>query len=136
MKTYIALLLLLLNGCASVANSSSSNKFVIENKDYKIISVEVDGEDIPVPSGASFSIDGDKIFGNAGCNSYFASFLMDRNGISVQLTGSTRMYCGKRDDNVFENAYLGELSGGFSVSGDENSLILESKKMKVVLEKK
>ncbi len=57
----------------------------------------------------------DKVGGNAGCNTYFASYKIDGNGLTIGVAGATRMLC-RTPQNVMgqEKAYLTALHNAAS----------------------
>lgn len=118
------------NGCAEIPNDT---KVSLNNGAYKIESIKINGDEIKIPKSATFNIDGDRIYGNSGCNSYFASFSIGSDSIIIGTAGVTRMYCASEEDNRFENMYLKNLDGEFKLSGDSKITKLYGKNMQIVL---
>ncbi len=73
----------------------------------------------------NFDVDG-KLTGKAGCNSYFTSYTIDGETISIGLVGATRMACGApegiMDQEVRFFEALGQVSN-YELVGDELSLL-------------
>ena len=90
--------------------------------------VEYGPIDAPVAAGteatATFDADG-KLNGAAGCNSYFATYTLDGESLSVSEVGSTMMAC--MDDNVMqqESAYLAALSSATTLRYTADELIID-----------
>ena len=69
----------------------------------------------------NFSADGKSVNGNAGCNRYNASFVLDGNMLSVNGIGTTRMSCESIDG---ERKFVELLSSTNDIEVDGNMLIL------------
>ena len=129
-KILIFMIVAYFSGCATTPNNT---KISLGNGAYKISEVKIAGKKIKIPQSASFNIEDDRIYGNSGCNDYFAAFSGGVASITIGISGATRMYCANEEDNQFENIYLKNLEGTFNVSGDNETIILQSKNMKMTL---
>ncbi len=133
-KIILAVIMLYgLNGCAEVSNNTT--KINLEDGKYKIKQIVINNDSINIPKSATFNIDGDRIYGNSGCNSYFASFSRGVDNITIGAAGATRMYCANEEDNKFENIYLRYLNGNFMVSGSSKEIKLDGKNIQIILSK-
>ena len=120
-----------LGGCAEIPNNNA--KISLDNGIYDIETIEINGDEIAIPKGVTFNIDGDRIYGNAGCNSYFASFSRGIDSILVDVSGATKMLCANEEDNRFEYLYLQNLNGEFKISGNNKKIKLKNKNMLLIL---
>ncbi len=133
-KLILAIIMLYgLNGCAEV--STNNTKINLGNGKYKIKKIIINNDDVKIPQSATFNIDGDRIYGNSGCNSYFAGFSRGSDSITIGTAGATRMYCPNEEDNNFENTYLKYLNGDFRISGNNKEIKLDGKNMQIILAK-
>lgn len=122
-----------LNGCAEVTDANI--KISLEDGKYEIKKIIINNEMINIPKSLTFNINGDRIYGNSGCNSYFANFSRGVDNIIIGAAGATRMYCANEEDNKFENTYLTHLNGNFVVSGSNKEIILHGKDMQITISK-
>lgn len=141
MKKLILILGFILAGCASnatMATSQNTDSKMIEQKTYKIESITLkdEGDMLEAPQNATMGFEEDRIYGNAGCNNYFASIKWaDDNTLEISQGGSTKMMCADEEANSFEYNYLSNLNGTFSVSSDDNTITLDNDKLSVVITK-
>lgn len=121
-------------GMAFGAGSAEKTDILPQKAEYKIVQIVINGKAIQVPEGAIFGIDNTKIYGNTGCNSYFTDFKrVDSENIEVSTNGgATKMMC-DRDSMAFEDAFLQNLVGKFSVMESSDLVSLKGEKMEVVL---
>lgn len=79
------------------------------------------GNTVPVPEGvaATATFADGKISGSSGCNTYFGSYTVDGEALTISGVGSTMMACGPVA-TALETAFLASLKATetFSVSGD------------------
>ena len=134
MKKFLTFIIMvyIFNGCAQLPDNV---KISLGNGEYKILEVKINGNKMKIPKSAKFHIDGDRIYGNSGCNSYFAGFSRGSDSILVSNAGATKMYCANEEDNHFENNYLKHLDGEFKISGDDKNTKLQNKNMEITLTK-
>lgn len=134
MNKLLLILGLILVGCANIQNTDD---VLIENTSYKIESITLDDESmLKAPQNASIIFENDKIYGNAGCNNYFASLeWIDNETIGISKGGSTKMMCVDESANTFEYDYLLNLNGEFSVSKDGNIIELDGDKINIIIRK-
>ncbi len=118
------------------AVSVESEEILPTKAEYKITEIVVGGKALKAVSGATFGIDGVRIYGNTGCNNYFTDFArVDSQTIEISTNGgSTKMMCDKKA-NEFEHIFLQNLVGKFSVAENGDGLKLSSDKMQVLLQK-
>ncbi len=84
-----------------------------------------------IPEGAdvtlTFGKDG-QLYGNSGCNNYFADYSLENGGLGIGLIGSTKMACANGDLMKLESKYLdkfGQVSAAY-VDGDSLFLLNEN----------
>ena len=73
----------------------------------------------------TFGADG-RVTGSAGCNSYFASYALQADGVRFGLPGATRMFCGEPAglmDQEFRFLSLLEKVAGLRLEGGNLSLM-------------
>lgn len=126
----LIIMIYIFNGCAEIPNNTKIN---LNNGVYKISEIKINGNKIKIAKSATFNIDNDRIYGNSGCNSYFAGFSRGSDSIMIGTAGATRMYCANEEDNQFENIYLKNLDGEFKISGDSKTIKLYNKNMEITL---
>lgn len=126
----LIIMIYIFNGCAEIPNNTKIN---LNNGAYKISEIKINGNKIKIAKSATFNIDNDRIYGNSGCNSYFAGFSRGSDSIMIGTAGATRMYCANEEDNQFENIYLKNLDGEFKISGDSKTIKLYNKNMEITL---
>lgn len=118
------------------AVSVESEELLPNKAEYKILQIVVGGKTLNAVSGATFGVDGVRIYGNTGCNNYFTDF--ERvNSETIEIStngGSTKMMCDKKANN-FEHIFLQNLVGKFSVAESGDGITLTSDKMQVMLQK-
>lgn len=120
--------------CGYVFAMSVSNNPLSDGV-YKITSISVDGNTLEIPQKASLNIKDSRIYGNTGCNNYFANFVQNNNAsVMISTAGSTKMMC-HGDVMKFEDIYLKNLEGMFSTIKDNKNIILENASMKIILTK-
>lgn len=130
----IVVALYALNGCADMATNDT--KISLESGEYKIEKMVINNNEIKIPDNVTLNIDDDRIYGNSGCNSYFAGFSRGVDDITIGVAGATRMYCANEEDNKFENMYLKNLNGDFKISGNNKRIKLDGKNMQLIILKK
>ncbi len=61
-----------------------------------------------------------QVVGSAGCNSYFGSYEVDGDSLTIGALGATEMYCGPEEVMDQEGAYLAALgsASSYSITGD------------------
>ena len=83
----------------------------------------------------AFGGDG-RVTGSAGCNSYFASYALEADGVRFSLPGATRMFCGEPAglmDQEFRFLSLLEKVAGLRLEGGNLRLEEESGQPALVL---
>lgn len=136
MNKLLLILSPILVGCA--ANIQSADDRLIEDASYKIESIVINDEEdvLKAPQNASIIFENDKIHGNAGCNSYFASLeWIDAETINIMQGGSTKKMCADERANNFEYNYLLNLNGEFGVSKDGDIIELDGDKINIIIRK-
>lgn len=110
---------------SSVESSAQSQQITLPQKaQYHILELVESGEIYQAPQGAILGIDGEKIYGNTGCNGYFGDIKRIGGGdVEITIVGSTRMMCDEVA-NKFERVLLSNLTGRFSVSKDGSTITL------------
>lgn len=106
------------------------------NAKYAIASISLNETFLPAPKSASFNIDNERIYGNAGCNNYFTDFAwVDDNIVEIGGGGgATKMMCAE-SENEFERMFLHNLRGKFNVTSAKNSVVLDNGSFSITLEK-
>lgn len=110
---------------SSVESSAKSQQITLPQRvEYNITEIVVGGKALKAVSGATFGIDGVRIYGNTGCNGYFGDIKRIGGGdVEIAIVGSTRMMCDEVA-NKFERVLLSNLAGRFSVSKNGGVIIL------------
>ena len=82
-----------------------------------------------------FNTENNTISGNAGCNSYGGSFIIDGNKITIKKGFSTKMYCSNMN---IENAFFENLKKitTYTIENDTLLLLSDKNKTQIILEKK
>lgn len=127
---YIAACALAFIACADKNGVAFS---AIENKSLVIDKIIVANKTfIPSPSqDASILFSKNNYNGFGGCNSFFGSFNLNGNKITFDGNGgATKMLC-PPEIMIFENTLLSQLMGEFTLSKENNNLILQSKEIKI-----
>lgn len=115
---------------------ASHTRALPNNAKYAISSISLNEILLPAPKNATFNLENDRIYGNAGCNNYFTNFSwVDDNIIEISANGgATRMMC-KENENEFERMFLHNLRGKFNVTSAKNSVVLDNGSFSITLEK-
>ena len=115
---------------------ASHTRALPNNAKYAISSISLNEILLPAPKSATFNIENDRIYGNAGCNNYFTDFVwVDDNIIEIGTNGgATRMMCAE-SENEFERMFLHNLRGKFNVTSAKNSVVLDNGSFSIALEK-
>lgn len=115
---------------------ASHTRALPNNAKYAISSISLNEILLPAPKSATFNLENDRIYGNAGCNNYFTNFSwVDDNIIEISANGgATRMMC-KENENEFERMFLHNLRGKFNVTSAKNSVVLDNGSFSITLEK-
>jgi heat shock protein HslJ len=94
---------------------------VLENTNWNLVSYQSGGKIANLSSGIKTTVRfaGEKLSGNAACNSYFASFSTEGPGISISEMSATEKMC---DHMEAETAYLGLLSKAQTYSAIKGKL--------------
>ena len=77
--------------------------------------------------------EGGQVTGSAGCNSYFASYEVDGNSLSVGMIGASAMYCDPEARMTQEGNYLTALQSASSFAIADEELTIENADGEVVL---
>jgi len=90
----------------NAADSNQKTDCDLKNTRWKL--VELNGEEVTVPEGASdihmtLSLEENKVNGFAGCNTFFGTYETKDNSLSFSKVGATRMACPQLD---LEGAFL------------------------------
>lgn len=117
----ISLLGVFMAGCADAPLADFGlkriDKIIVDNKTYN------------APDKATLGFEDDRIYGNAGCNAYFAGVSSNDGKIEIDAAGSTKMACHEESVNEFEYKFLTNLNGAFELK--DNALI--GKKLTIFL---
>lgn len=134
MKKYLYMM-----ACALAFIACAGNNGVafgdIENKSLIIDKIIVSGKTF-MPSSlqddrASVSFSKADYNGFAGCNSFFGSFSLNGNKITFAGNGgATKMLC-PSEVMAFEDTLLSHLRGEFTLSKENDKLILQSKEIQI-----
>ncbi|RDU64679.1 META domain-containing protein [Helicobacter sp. MIT 14-3879] len=139
MKKILKIILLLAIGIFVVGCAGSGNiSNIVESKLYKIKYISQNGETIIAPLNenvATLGFENDRIYGNAGCNRYFAGISWrDSNSIDISQAGSTKMMCSDDEANNFEYKYLKNLDGNFIITNNGNEILLSKENFIIALD--
>jgi heat shock protein HslJ len=102
---------------------------VLEGTRWTLVSyLNSQGETVYVLPGTEITAEfsADRIAGIAGCNNYFASYQIEKSGISFGPVGATEMWCAEPEEiMVQEHDYLTalEAAGAYLVEGDTLALM-------------
>lgn len=97
--------------------------FVVENKTFK--------SNLAI---LGFDKKDKRVYGKAGCNSFFCSYEDKDNKISLdENIGATKMMCDP-EAMEFEDNFLQNFKGIFEITKDNNVIVLDNGKMKIYLE--
>lgn len=134
-KIYLLGVAALIFSACSVATLSINE---LQNKEFTITHFETNGKTYTLPKNAQANISFDnkdkRVFGVAACNRFFGTYTEDGNTIKIDNNlASTKMLCDNESMN-FEDNFLRNFSGEFKIQSNGNeSIILDSKKMKIYL---
>lgn len=130
-KIKIFLLVLIFGGC-SVAGLKVTD---LENREFKIFHVVIDNKILKFDSAKiGFDKKEKRVYGKAGCNSFFASYEDKGDRISIdENIGATKMICDP-EAMEFEDNFLQNFNGVFEIITDKNVVVLNNGKMKIYLE--
>ncbi|MDE6886018.1 MAG: META domain-containing protein [Helicobacteraceae bacterium] len=127
----LLVLAIFMAGCG--ANAMIAKK--VESKVYKINYIVLDNEELKAPESATLGFKNDRIYGNAGCNRYFAGIKwLDDKTLEISNAGSTKMLCHDEEANSFEYQYLLNLGDKFNIVYDEQTITLINDKISIVLD--
>ena len=130
-KITIFLFVLIFAGC-SVPGPKVSD---MEDKEFKISHFVVENETFKSDSAiVGFDKKDKRVYGKAGCNSFFGSYEDKGNKISLdENMGATKMMCDP-EAMKFEDNFLRNFQGVFEIIKDNNVIVLDNGKMKIYLE--
>ncbi len=127
-------------GCASTSvNSKSTSKIsneFMQNQLFEINKIVVNGKTFD-PKNAeenpNISFENNKFYGYAGCNRFFGSYQSNENTLEIQgdRVASTQMLCHPLEVMEFENAFLSNFKGSFTISNKNGKLILNNGEMEI-----
>ena len=142
MQRLIALILVLAVGAcgASDETTGSPEPIRLDGSQWAVTEYRAEGGDLAgVMKGAeltmAFGADG-RVTGSAGCNSYFASYALEADGVRFGLPGATRMFCGEPAglmDQEFRFLSLLEKVVSLRLEGGNLSLLEDSGQPALVL---
>lgn len=142
-KTFIFTLLffssLFLKGCFVLrifdfGPSVDLSKYSWEIKSFKLGEVTYLAKDYGVIPTMRFDVDELKMYGNTGCNAFFASYeWLNNSVIEMRGSGMTRKMCTK-EAGVFEQKLMEEFDGDFEVKEEEKKLVLIRDNLIIYLE--
>jgi heat shock protein HslJ len=121
-KTYLVILVLvtILSACGG---SSSSDAVSIEGTKWELIYYRKSTVAEGIVITAAFE-DG-QITGSAGCNSYFGSYEIDGNKISIDQLANTEMFCMDPEGVMdFETMYLDWLRDAQTISISDGQVMI------------
>lgn len=123
--------------CACNDKSASSRLISLQNQSFVIQKLELAGKTL-TPSAlqdenSSISFDNTSYNGFAACNNFFGSFSAKNGKIHFNADGgATKMMC-PPDIMAFEDDLLANLYGEFTLDKENESIILQSNKIKIYL---
>lgn len=135
-KLLIFIAIFIFAGCAS---STSKEKIVLskfENKTYNIAKIVLDGDGLKLQSeqeAPNITFENDKFYGFSGCNRFFGTYKIDGNSLIIEgdRVASTQMLCHPIEIMDFENNFLSNLKGSFTINYEDDKLVLKNKKMQI-----
>ncbi len=121
---------------SSVAATCIGQPQVLEGKTWKLDSyVNSEGNMVNILPDTEITarFEGGKVGGSAGCNSYFGSYTISGNSISIGTLTTTLMYCFPPEKMKQEMDYTAALKSatGFKVKG--NTLVMTNAKRVEIL---
>ena len=123
--------------CACNDKSASSRLISLQNQSFVIQKLELAGKTL-TPSAlqdenSSISFENTSYNGFAACNNFFGSFSAKNGKIHFNADGgATKMMC-PPDTMAFEDDLLANLYGEFTLDKENESIILQSNKIKIYL---
>ena len=123
--------------CACNDKSASSRLISLQNQSFVIQKLELAGKTL-TPSAlqdenSSISFENTSYNGFAACNNFFGSFSAKNGKIHFNTDGgATKMMC-PPDIMAFEDDLLANLYGEFTLDKENESIILQSNKIKIYL---
>lgn len=133
------LVVLVFNGCFFANIFDFGPEIDLGKNQWKISSFVLGGvsyypgeyEEIP---SMRFDIKELKLYGNTGCNAFFASYTwINDKKIEMRNSGLTRKICQSEEAMKFEQKLMEEFDGDFEVTEREEELILRKENLQITL---
>lgn len=132
-------ILVFLNGCFFANIFDFGPKIDLGKNQWEIVSFTLgdkqykpsDYEQVP---SMRFDTTELKLYGNTGCNAFFASYVwINDQKIEMRNSGMTRKMCQSKESMQFEQKLMEEFDGEFEVVEEEHGLIIKKEGLKIVL---
>ena len=133
---------LMFGGCFFVNMFDFGPSIDLAKHNWKIVSFVLGGEkyeakDFEQTPSMRFDTEELKVYGNTGCNTFFATYvwLKDKDDtIEMRNSGMTRKLCASPEAMKFEQKLMEEFDGEFIVIEEENKLTLKKETLIINLE--
>lgn len=133
---------LIFGGCFFVNMFDFGPSIDLAKHNWKIVSFVLEDEtyvakDFEQTPSMRFDTEELKVYGNTGCNTFFANYvwLKDKdNVIEMRNSGMTRKMCASQESMKFEQKLMEEFDGEFEVIEEENKLTLKKETLTINLE--
>ena len=130
-STVLLIFFLVAAGCTSHSPAGQLN-----GTEWTLVQYTQNATIMPALAGNSITLtfgDDGNLSGSAGCNRYFASWVVSGSSMSIGNAGSTMMYCAEPGVMDQETAYLDLLPKAGSFALDSNRLIISDKSGNAIL---
>ncbi len=97
--------------------------------------VSLNGNPVIEGTGLTIGFEEDRVFGNAGCNSFGGTYELDGSGLKFDALVTTLMACAGEGLMAQESAYLAALSAVETMENGEAGLILRGPEVELVYSK-
>lgn len=92
---------------------------------WTLSELTVDGEQLAIPAEVTLVVDGDRVSGTSGCNTYSGEATTDDDAVVVSSVAVTQMFCEDTDVMALEARFLDELvSNRWTVEAQATTLSL------------
>ena len=121
MRTLLALTLLILVGCAPLADTAQTAPS-FDGTDWVLTAMS--GATLVADSKITLKFEQGSASGSAGCNQYRSTYTTNGSKLEFGITSSTKRACLAQAMNVQETAYLGALTkvAAYEISADRLTL--------------
>ena len=125
-------------GCAkdSVKKENIALNNGFENRSFTIYKVILNGKELDIKKlqeNPNITFENNKFYGFSGCNRFFGVYSIKNGSLKIEgdRVASTQMLCHPLEIMDFENAFLSNFNGEFSVNYNSSNFVLENKIMQI-----